>query len=86
MWGTVCHDRFGLVDANVACRELGFLSANSTGFGFGIGSGRIWLDEVRCSGYESRLADCPHNGWGIHNCDHSEDVGVRCNDGMLYLS
>ena len=45
---------------------------------FGQGSGRIWLDNVECTGSEIRLIDCPANVIGIHNCDHSEDAGVRC--------
>ena len=38
----------------------------------------IWLDNVQCSGSESRLIDCPANPLGTHNCDHSDDAGVRC--------
>lgn len=45
---------------------------------FGQGSGRIWLDNVACSGSETRLIDCPANAIGSHNCVHSEDAGVRC--------
>ena len=42
------------------------------------GSGQIWLDDVRCSGSESSIENCPHDGWGIQNCDHGEDASVIC--------
>ena len=42
------------------------------------GTGQIILDELRCTGTESRLINCPHNGVLRHNCGHSEDAGVRC--------
>ena len=45
---------------------------------FGQGTGSIWLDQVGCVGTEGRLADCPANPIGIHDCQHSEDAGVRC--------
>ena len=33
----------------------------------------------QCDGTECRLTDCPQapSWWG--DCDHSQDVGVRCN-------
>ena len=46
---------------------------------FGGGSGRIVLDNVQCVGNEASLSDCP--ALSVHNCDHSEDAGVRCLSG-----
>ncbi|XP_072025363.1 LOW QUALITY PROTEIN: uncharacterized protein [Amphiura filiformis] len=82
-WGTVCHDLWGVNDARVVCRQLGLPYGAAQGVGratFGQGSGVIWLDNVECTGSENRLDECNHNGWGIGNCDHSEDAGVRCVD------
>ncbi len=45
---------------------------------FGQGTGIIWLDNVNCAGTEAGLDACPANPLGSHNCDHSEDAGVRC--------
>ena len=46
---------------------------------FGNGSGMIVLDDLDCSGSEGSLFDCPSDTPVlVHDCDHSEDAGVRC--------
>lgn len=78
-WGTVCDDLWGTPDATVVCRQLGFSDQNAQALSlafFGQGTDPIVLDNVRCTGSETRLLDCPH--LTTHNCIHLEDAGVRC--------
>lgn len=44
----------------------------------GRGTGLILLDDVGCTGTESRLLDCHSAGVGVSNCDHSGHAGVSC--------
>lgn len=45
---------------------------------FGEGSGPVLLDEVRCTGNELSIEQCPKSSWQEHNCGHKEDAGVSC--------
>ncbi|MBN3301585.1 NETR protein, partial [Amia calva] len=89
-WGTVCDDQWDDSDAEVVCRQLGLggvAKAWSQAY-FGEGSGRVWLDEVRCTGNELSLEQCAKSLWGEHNCEHREDAGVSCTpltDGSMRL-
>nr|XP_009480458.1 PREDICTED: macrophage receptor MARCO-like [Pelecanus crispus] len=76
-WGTICDDGWGTQDATVVCRMLGYSRAVSAFTAAG-GTGKIWLDDVNCSGNEYSILDCSKPDWGVNNCSHREDAGVEC--------
>eukprot|EP01084_Bolivina_argentea_P195111 334796_1 len=87
-WGTICNDAADGKDFVVICRQLGYSTVDDywsdnydTPFGQGIGS--IWLDELACNGRETEVIQCVHDGWGIQDCDHYEDISVSCKDPIL---
>ena len=84
-WGTVCDDGWDLNDAQVVCNELrlGNAAVARQKEFYGQGSGTIWLDNLECVGTERTVGNCSHNGWGNHDCSHSEDAGVRCATGKF---
>ena len=60
----VCDDGFTLVNAHVACRELGYMRAVnfSKNSRYGWTSSQLFImDDVRCDGTEERLLDCRHS-------------------------
>ncbi|KAI7805952.1 lysyl oxidase-like 3b precursor, partial [Triplophysa rosa] len=84
-WGTICDDDFSLANAHVLCRQLGFVSATGWAHSakYGKGTGKIWLDNVQCSGSERSISVCKSRGWGNSDCTHDEDAGVICKDERL---
>lgn len=83
-WGTVCDDKWDMVDADVVCRQLGCGSSEWLNSRFGPGTGPILLDDVGCTGNETSISECPNLGWNVHNCSHYEDVSLTCK-GMVVL-
>ncbi|XP_015258592.1 PREDICTED: lysyl oxidase homolog 3 isoform X3 [Cyprinodon variegatus] len=81
-WGTICDDDFSISNANVLCRQLGFVSATGWTHSskYGNGQGKIWLDNVICNGGEKSIEFCKSRGWGNSDCTHDEDAGVVCKD------
>ena len=53
---------------------------------YGMGSGLIALDDVRCDGSETMLNACPHVGPNAEDCTHYEDVGVLCKNHAYIFS
>ena len=83
-WGTICGYNWSINDARMVCRQLGCGEAlyATVSSSFGVGSGPIWLGNLKCTGKESHVWRCPSWGWGKHYCDHSLDAGVVCS-GMV---
>ena len=53
---------------------------------FGEGTGRIWLNNVQCTGSERGLMNCTASSNGINNCTHAQDAGVMCPTGNVTIA
>ncbi len=87
-WGTVCNHFFDDKSAHVCCKEMGFTSGEYLTHAGVLNDfiqdiETIWLDSVLCNGTESSIMECNKSEWGIHNCEHWEDVVIRCFNGSL---
>jgi len=79
VWGTVCGDYFTYREGRVVCKMLGFAEGKKIdSINYTAVHGPIWLNNLRCSGTERDIADCSHSGWGVHNCQHRDDVALSC--------
>ena len=61
------------------CRP--YSGSYETSHTFGVGTYPIAMDYVKCTGSEAKLWDCLHFTHSYSGCDHSHDVGVRCQEG-----
>lgn len=86
VWGTVCDDFLSTMDTRqsnfiaVACRQLGFTTAGTALLTSAVADGvdPTWLDDLSCGGGEASVGACMSLGWGVHNCSHTEDIGLSC--------
>ncbi len=84
-WGTVCSDQFSNMDANVACRQLGYEEADAFNTASALGyeppfNRPVWLSELSCPVITigSNLRACPHSRVGQNSCDHGDDIVLSC--------
>ena len=81
-WGTICDDSFDDNAAEVVCRMVGYTTGYAIGGAdYGQAKGPVWLDGLTCTGREQTMSECKHEQWGLHDCNHEEDVGVWCSRG-----
>lgn len=90
IWGSVCDDGWDINDGHVVCRMLGHVRAIRVSCCSKYGpsaSGRIFLDDVSCTGREESLVKCRRRLVGTHNCDvYRESAGVVCQGKLSTLS
>jgi hypothetical protein len=74
----VCDDDWTLINANVACRQLGFSGAlaMTKESRFGPVPDVFAMDQVNCEGSEERLIDCRHAP--VDDCGAGEGAGAIC--------
>ncbi|XP_028332364.1 neurotrypsin [Gouania willdenowi] len=77
-WGSICDSGWNDLNAAVVCRQLGHSGGAVAAAGFGQGKGPIHLDQVRCTGKEEFLGECPSLGQSVQGCRRRADAGVRC--------
>nr|XP_008114053.1 PREDICTED: T-cell differentiation antigen CD6 isoform X4 [Anolis carolinensis] len=81
-WGMICDNNWDLAEAAVVCRQQGCgeaIQAPNASY-FKKGTGPIHLGEVRCSGNESYLWDCPSEK--NPDCGHRGEAGVICSGSL----
>ncbi len=79
-WGTLCDFVWGLNEAGVVCRQLGFRGAGvaEQSRSYDQGSVAISFDDLSCSGVESSLFSCSHTGVRSEYRNYRCHTEVRC--------
>ena len=80
-WRPICDDGWTKQNSMVVCQELGYISEGAVMQRRTANTGDFWMDDVKCTGSESKISQCKHLGWGIENCGSSEALRVVCPGG-----
>jgi hypothetical protein len=81
VWGTFCDDLWGVQEAKVMCRQLGYPTEDAKALccaQFGKGDVSQPITSVDCKGTEKNLSEC---GTRHRSCNHNEDASVICSCG-----
>ena len=81
-WFSVCDLSWDLLEAIVACRQLGYHTAEAAlrGSPFGYTGGRNWIVVRQCTGYEANLTQCSQNYGSNYYGSHA---GVICSSELV---
>jgi len=75
----VCDDEWDDNDAKVVCKMMGYQTGHAySSSRYGYVATNFILDDVRCTGNENNLFQCPHTS--KHDCGSHEGAGVGCFD------
>ena len=80
-WGFICPTQWGYNESRVVCGQLGFPdAAKSQSYRGNIPDRNptYWMDKVACSGVESSLLSCDHQGWEQHKCEEGHVAKITC--------
>ncbi|XP_078503461.1 CD5 antigen-like [Lissotriton helveticus] len=86
-WGTVCDSDWDVKDAEVVCRQLNCgsaIRAETRNDIFRSGVFPVWMSDVKCTGAERSLIDCPRASWGVNSCPWRSDGGVQCRESRVF--
>ena len=87
-WRGVCRYNWDMLDAVVACRELGYLTATADGIQRRRYDARVWPYSFACTGHESTLMQCNMAETSIYchlNFFYFESVFVNCSSECAHV-
>ncbi|CAC5384293.1 DMBT1 [Mytilus coruscus] len=90
-WSTLCDESFGVAEASVICKMLGFKELYTSPRAklsslFGPSNAPARLSMMSCSGTELDVHACIQGVWGSNTCDRSHEAGVDCSESNLRLT
>ena len=67
VWGAISSRNWDINDATVVCRQLGYSAGAEVALKngvYGLVSGPVWITNLQCTGSESNVMECVHDGLG----------------------